>query len=79
MQAEETSVLCRSLGCGEVLQAPRANDIREPGDGSPKIVACQGTESSIFNCKFDVNLWGKCSLLREAQVVCSGREASRGL
>lgn len=75
LQAEETSVLCRSLGCGEVLQAPVP---KEPGAWSPKTVTCQGTESSIFNCKFDVNFWKHCNLLTEAQVVCSGRDASPG-
>lgn len=78
LQAEETSVLCRSLGCGEVLRAPRPDDIWEPGDRSPKTVTCQGNESSIFSCKFDMNVWNHCSLLSEAQVVCSGREASLG-
>lgn len=78
LQAKETSVLCRSLGCGEALQASRPHNIQDPGDRSPKIVTCQGTESSVFNCKLDVNIWYQCNFLTEAQVVCSGRDASPG-
>ncbi|ELK11779.1 Scavenger receptor cysteine-rich type 1 protein M130 [Pteropus alecto] len=77
LQAKETGVLCRSLGCGEALQASRPHNIQDPGDRSPKIVTCQGTESSIFNCKLDVNIWYQCNFLTEAQVVCSGHTEAR--
>lgn len=68
LHAEEASVLCRALGCGQALQASKSLL-------SPKVVTCQGTESSIFNCRFNFNLWAHCMLETDSQVVCSGRGA----
>lgn len=39
-----------------------------------EVVTCQGTESSIFNCRFNLNFLDLCDLPTDTPVVCSGRE-----
>lgn len=75
LHLEEASVFCRSLGCGLVLQASRPHLTEGSGSGGPKIVTCRGTESSIFNCRFNMNIHDQCNLPTDVQVVCSGKGA----
>lgn len=75
LHVEEASVFCRSLGCGPVLQASRPHLTGGSGGWGPKIVTCRGTESSIFNCRFNMNFQDQCNLPTDAQVVCSGKDA----
>lgn len=75
LHLEEAGVLCRSLGCGPVLQASRPHLSGGSGSRGPKIVTCQGTESNIFNCRFNLNDQDQCNLPTDAQVVCAGEDA----
>lgn len=75
LDLEEASVLCKGLGCGPALQASRPHFVKGSEDWGPKIVTCQGTESNIFNCRFNLNFQHQCNLLTNAQVVCSGKNA----
>ncbi|XP_059517971.1 scavenger receptor cysteine-rich domain-containing protein SCART1 [Myotis daubentonii] len=77
LHVEEASVFCRSLGCGPVLQASRPHLTGGSGGWGPKIVTCRGTESSIFNCRFNMNFQDQCNLPTDAQVVCSGHTEAR--
>ncbi|XP_045438176.1 scavenger receptor cysteine-rich domain-containing protein SCART1-like [Pipistrellus kuhlii] len=77
LHLEEAGVLCRSLGCGPVLQASRPHLSGASGSRGPKIVTCQGTESNIFNCRFNLNVQDQCNLPTDAQVVCAGHTEAR--
>ncbi|XP_023618434.1 scavenger receptor cysteine-rich domain-containing protein SCART1-like [Myotis lucifugus] len=77
LHVEEASVFCRSLGCGPVLQASRPHLTGASGGWGPKVVTCRGTESSIFNCRFNLNVQDQCSLPTDVPVVCSGHTEAR--
>ncbi|XP_054584783.1 LOW QUALITY PROTEIN: scavenger receptor cysteine-rich domain-containing protein SCART1 [Eptesicus fuscus] len=77
LHLEEASVFCRSLGCGPALQASRPHLTGGSGSRGPKIVTCQGTESNIFNCRFNLNVQDQCNLPTDTQVVCSGHTEAR--
>uniref|UniRef100_A0A8C8ZXA0 Scavenger receptor family member expressed on T cells 1 n=1 Tax=Prolemur simus TaxID=1328070 RepID=A0A8C8ZXA0_PROSS len=77
LHEEEASVFCRQLGCGSALQWSRAHRREGPGDQGPKFVTCQGTESSIFNCKINLNFLDQCDFPTYTQVVCSGHTEAR--
>ncbi|XP_010000081.1 PREDICTED: deleted in malignant brain tumors 1 protein [Chaetura pelagica] len=69
----EATVVCRQLGCGTALEAPRGSHFGSgPGEMWPKSVSCVGTETNLSACK--VKPWGHgtCHHGREAGVVCSG-------
>uniref|UniRef100_F6W080 SRCR domain-containing protein n=2 Tax=Ornithorhynchus anatinus TaxID=9258 RepID=F6W080_ORNAN len=76
LQREEAEVLCRQLGCGSVLHASSIDGQRE---GSmpigKKFVTCNGTKSTIFNCKVNHNWSGHCD--PRAEVICSGHREVR--
>ncbi|XP_038599588.1 scavenger receptor cysteine-rich domain-containing protein SCART1-like isoform X2 [Tachyglossus aculeatus] len=76
VQREEAAMLCRQLGCGSVLHAPSMDGQRE---GSvpigKKFVNCNGTNSTIVNCKVNRNLSGHCD--PRAEVICSGHREVR--
>lgn len=79
LHLEEAGVFCRSLGCGPVLQASRSNlTLGDSGSRGPKIVTCRGTESNIFNCRFDMNVQDQCNLPTDTQIVCSGEDPGLG-
>ncbi|NXH11564.1 DMBT1 protein, partial [Bucco capensis] len=69
---EEAAVVCRQLGCGAALAAPRAAFF---GEGSGRIwlddVQCQGTEESLLQCP--AAPWGvtNCQHREDAAVVCT--------
>ncbi|XP_066095152.1 scavenger receptor cysteine-rich domain-containing protein SCART1-like [Saccopteryx bilineata] len=77
LHTEEANVFCRSLGCGLALQVSRPYLIGGSGSPGPKVVTCRGTESSIFNCRFNLNVQHQCELLTDAQIVCSGHTEAR--
>ncbi|XP_054035067.1 scavenger receptor cysteine-rich domain-containing group B protein-like, partial [Dryobates pubescens] len=69
----DAGVVCRQLGCGAALDAPRAAFF---GEGSGRIwlddVRCQGNESSLLQCS--AAPWGvtNCQHREDAAVVCAG-------
>nr|XP_054098218.1 scavenger receptor cysteine-rich domain-containing protein SCART1 [Callithrix jacchus] len=75
LHQKEASVFCRRLGCGLALQASRPYLSGHPGWLGSKIVSCQGTEFSIFNCRFNLNFLDHCDLPTDSEVVCAGRDA----
>ncbi len=69
----DAAVVCRELGCGEALSAPKSADF---GEGTGEIwiseLQCTGSESTLTNCRFGG--WGiKANHSEDAGVVCSGK------
>ncbi|CAM4687574.1 unnamed protein product [Lepidochelys olivacea] len=68
----EARVVCRQLGCGIALSAPRGSRF---GQGTDRIwldeVNCTGTEAALSECK--ARPWGEhnCNHVEDASVVCS--------
>ncbi|CAM5172979.1 unnamed protein product [Eretmochelys imbricata] len=68
----EARVVCRQLGCGMALSAPRKSRF---GQGTDRIwldeVNCTGTEAALSECK--ARPWGEhnCNHVEDASVVCS--------
>ncbi|XP_044844667.1 deleted in malignant brain tumors 1 protein-like [Mauremys mutica] len=68
----EAEVVCRQLGCGTALSAPRGARF---GQGSDRVwldeVQCTGTEATLTECK--AKPWGEhgCNPGEDASVVCS--------
>ncbi|PKK16910.1 deleted in malignant brain tumors 1 protein, transcript variant X1 [Columba livia] len=73
----EATVVCRQLGCGSAVSAPRAAHF---GQGSGRIwlenVNCSGTEAALDKCQG--RLWGSngCDHRQDAGVVCSATDTS---
>uniref|UniRef100_A0A8C8VPN3 Soluble scavenger receptor cysteine-rich domain-containing protein SSC5D n=1 Tax=Pelusios castaneus TaxID=367368 RepID=A0A8C8VPN3_9SAUR len=68
----EARVVCRQLGCGTALSAPRVSHFG-PGTGLIWLheVNCTGTEAALSQCR--VKPWGehKCNHVEDASVVCA--------
>uniref|UniRef100_A0A8C4YFP5 Soluble scavenger receptor cysteine-rich domain-containing protein SSC5D n=1 Tax=Gopherus evgoodei TaxID=1825980 RepID=A0A8C4YFP5_9SAUR len=68
----EARVVCRQLGCGTALSAPRESRF---GQGTDRIwlheVNCTGTEAALSECR--ARPWGEhnCNHVEDAGVVCS--------
>uniref|UniRef100_A0A9J8DAL7 Si:dkey-21h14.10 n=1 Tax=Cyprinus carpio carpio TaxID=630221 RepID=A0A9J8DAL7_CYPCA len=68
----DAEVVCRELGCGEALTAPKSAYFGE-GSGSVWIsgLQCTGSEFTLTNCRF--NGWGiEANHAEDAGVICSG-------
>ncbi|XP_073725219.1 scavenger receptor cysteine-rich type 1 protein M130-like [Misgurnus anguillicaudatus] len=69
---KEAAVVCRELGCGEAVQVLHGAHF---GEGSGQIwkdyMRCDGSESTLKNCRS--NEWGVqyCTHIRDAGVICS--------
>ncbi|KFQ19758.1 Deleted in malignant brain tumors 1 protein, partial [Mesitornis unicolor] len=69
----EAKVVCRQLGCGTAVSAPRESKY---GEGKDQIwlsdVNCKGTEASLAEC--EAKPWGDnvCNHVEDASVECSG-------
>ncbi|XP_059361042.1 scavenger receptor cysteine-rich type 1 protein M130-like [Carassius carassius] len=68
----DAAVVCRELGCGEALTAPKGAHF---GEGSGRVwvsdLQCTGSELTLTNCRF--NGWGiKANHTEDAGVICSG-------
>ncbi|CAM2095287.1 unnamed protein product [Caretta caretta] len=73
----EARVVCRQLGCGTALSAPRGSRF---GQGTDRIwldeVNCTGSEAALSECK--ARPWGEhnCNHVEDASVVCSDSDIS---
>ncbi|XP_009328517.1 PREDICTED: soluble scavenger receptor cysteine-rich domain-containing protein SSC5D-like [Pygoscelis adeliae] len=71
----EAKVVCRQLGCGTAVSAPRESKY---GEGKDQIwlsdMKCKGTEASLTEC--EAKPWGDttCNHVEDASVECSGTE-----
>ncbi|XP_007935053.1 scavenger receptor cysteine-rich domain-containing protein SCART1-like [Orycteropus afer afer] len=77
LHKEEAGVLCKELGCGTALQWSREHLAGGFGDQRPKVLSCQGTESSVLNCRISLSLLEQCEAPVETEVVCSGHTEAR--
>lgn len=73
----DATVVCRELGCGTALSAPRSAMF---GEGSDQIwlnnVACSGIERSLTECEHRGFGHHNCEHNEDAGVICSGEEKS---
>ncbi|NXF41391.1 DMBT1 protein, partial [Nyctibius bracteatus] len=76
----EAAVVCRQLGCGAAVSAPRSARF---GQGSGRVwldsVNCTGTEAALSECR--ARPWGSnsCDHREDAGVVCSDTSGQRQL
>ncbi|PNJ30121.1 SCART1 isoform 3 [Pongo abelii] len=63
--------LLQKAGVRPGAPASRPHLTGHPGWLGSKIISCQGTESSIFNCRFNLNFLDLCDLPTDSEVVCA--------
>ncbi|KFU92722.1 Deleted in malignant brain tumors 1 protein, partial [Chaetura pelagica] len=68
---QDAKVVCRQLGCGVVVSAPRRAQF---GQGQGRVwlynVRCSGTEGGLSHCSSDLSGLYECEHQEDASVVC---------
>jgi len=70
----DAAVVCREMGCGDVIEAKSAAYF---GEGSGHVwfnnVKCNGTESSLRDCVLSGRFQQNCIHKKDAGVICGGK------
>ena len=71
----DAAVVCRELGCGDAVEAPRYAHF---GQGSGRIwmsdVCCEGSEATLKHCGHWDRGCQNCGHHDDAGVICSGKQ-----
>ncbi|XP_029437962.1 deleted in malignant brain tumors 1 protein-like [Rhinatrema bivittatum] len=75
---EDAAVVCRELGCGYAVEAPRGAHFNS-GSGPVwlKAVFCRGNETNFSQCGSVMTEHYPCEHSQDAGVVCSGHEEGK--